>query len=155
MKLEHGIAITKRLGGNCRDAAQWALARLAMKRGDTADALEKVNTSLQFNASNHLAMGLKALALANSGRTKEAQAYIVVCLEQYPLSYPLHCARWMIAPGDESRAGLLRVTGRRGSTAACWRAGCSPSVRSRRRRRCLRFWIAGGAADAVARLVKR
>jgi tetratricopeptide (TPR) repeat protein len=100
--------------GNCRDAAWWALARLAMKRGDTADALEKVNTSLQFNASNHLAMGLKALALANSGRTKEAQAYIVVCLEQYPLSYPLHCARWMIAPGDEARASLLRVTGRRG-----------------------------------------
>lgn len=85
-----------------------------MKRGDTADALEKVNTSLQFNASNHLAMGLKALALADSGRAKEAQAYIVLCLEQYPLSYPLHCARWMITPGDESRAGLLRVTGRRG-----------------------------------------
>jgi hypothetical protein len=49
-----------------------------MKRGDTADALEKVNTSLQFNASNPLAMGLKALALANSGRKKAAQAYIVL-----------------------------------------------------------------------------
>ncbi len=27
--------------GNCRDAAWWSLARLAMKRGDVADALEK------------------------------------------------------------------------------------------------------------------
>ena len=56
--------------GNCRDAAWWSLARLAMKRGDVADALEKVNTSLRFNASNPLAMGLKALALANSGQKK-------------------------------------------------------------------------------------
>ncbi len=43
-----GITITKPPGaGNCRDAA-WvmSLARLAMKRGDVADALEKVNTSL-------------------------------------------------------------------------------------------------------------
>ncbi|HBM3027883.1 TPA: DUF5107 domain-containing protein [Klebsiella oxytoca] len=100
--------------GNCRDAAWWSLARLAMKRGDTADALEKVNTSLQFNASNHLAMGLKALALADSGGAKAAQEYIFACLKQFPLSYPLHCARWMIEPSDEARESLLRVTGRRG-----------------------------------------
>ena len=52
------------------------LARLAMKRGDVADALEKVNTSLRFNASNPLAMGLKALALANSGQKKAALEFI-------------------------------------------------------------------------------
>jgi tetratricopeptide (TPR) repeat protein len=100
--------------GNCRDAAWWSLARLAMKRGDIADALEKVNTSLQFNASNHWAMGLKALALAKSAHSREAQDYIFTCLEQYPLSYPLHCVRWMIEPSDEARASLLHVTGRRG-----------------------------------------
>ncbi len=50
--------------GNCRDAAWWSLARLAMKRGDVADALEKVNTSLRFNASNPLAMGLKSAGIS-------------------------------------------------------------------------------------------
>ncbi|WP_163464394.1 tetratricopeptide repeat protein, partial [Escherichia coli] len=69
--------------GNCRDAAWWSLARLAMKRGDVADALEKVNTSLRFNASNPLAMGLKALALANSGQKKAALEFIFASLEQY------------------------------------------------------------------------
>ncbi len=58
------------------NAAWWSLARLAMKRGDVADALEKVNTSLRFNASNPLAMGLKALALANSGQKKAALEFI-------------------------------------------------------------------------------
>lgn len=128
----HGITITKPLGSNCRDAAWWSLARLAMKRGDVADALEKVNTSLRFNASNPLAMGLKALALANSGQKKAALEFIFASLEQYPLSYPLHCARWMIERSDDARETLLRITGRRGSTPACWRAGCSLSDRRRR-----------------------
>ncbi len=74
-----------------------------MKRGDVADALEKVNTSLRFNASNPLAMGLKALALANSGQKKAALEFIFASLEQYPLSYPLHCARWMIERSDDAR----------------------------------------------------
>ncbi|HHG1588511.1 TPA: DUF5107 domain-containing protein [Klebsiella pneumoniae] len=104
--------------GNCRDAAWWSLARLAMKRGDVADALEKVNTSLRFNASNPLAMGLKALALANSGQKKAALEFIFASLEQYPLSYPLHCARWMIERSDDAREALLRITGRRGVNAS-------------------------------------
>ncbi len=102
-----------------------------MKRGDVADALEKVNTSLRFNASNPLAMGLKALALANSGQKKAALEFIFASLEQYPLSYPLHCARWMIERAT-TRETLLRITGRRGSTPACWRAGCSLSDERRR-----------------------
>jgi hypothetical protein len=52
-----------------------------MKRGDVADALEKVNTSLRFNASNPLAMGLKALALANSGQKKAALEFIFASLD--------------------------------------------------------------------------
>ncbi|HHG8771771.1 TPA: DUF5107 domain-containing protein [Raoultella planticola] len=104
--------------GNCRDAAYWSLARLAMKRGDVPDALEKVDISLRFNASNHLAMGLKALALAKLQRLNEALDYIVVCLEQYPLSYPLHCVRWMVSQDGTSRENLLRITGRRGINAS-------------------------------------
>lgn len=104
--------------GNCRDAAWWSLARLAMKRGDTADALEKVNISLQFNTGNHLAMGLKTLALAQSASIHDALEYSAACIERYPLSYPLHCMRWMIAPGDEARENLLRVTGGRGINAS-------------------------------------
>lgn len=104
--------------GNCRDAAYWSLARLAMKRGDIAEALEKVDISLRFNGSNHMAMALKALALAELQRGSEALNYISVCLEQYPLSYPLHCVRWMINQDDEARDSLLRVTGRRGINAS-------------------------------------
>ena len=104
-----------------------------MKRGDVADALEKVNTSLRFNASNPLAMGLKALALANSGQKKAALEFIFASLEQYPLSYPLHCARWMIASGATTREKPCCASrGAEGSTPACWRVGCSLSDRRRR-----------------------
>ena len=62
--------------GNCRDAAFYSLARLAMVRGDEADALAKVELSLQFNGSNNLAMGLKALALATTQSQQTALTYI-------------------------------------------------------------------------------
>lgn len=104
--------------GNCRDAAFWALARLAMKRGDNADALVKVEQSLLFNGSNNLAMGLKALVLARLGRQDEALRWIGQQLAQYPLSYPLHYARWAIRGGDADREALLQVTGQRGINAS-------------------------------------
>lgn len=104
--------------GNCRDAAFGALARLAMKRGNAADALEKVNTSLQANAGNHQAMGLKALALARCGKEQEALDFISRSLEQYPLSYALYCVRWIISQDETSQAALLQVTGRRGVNAS-------------------------------------
>lgn len=104
--------------GNCRDAAFWALARLAMKRGDAKDALEKVTVSLQVNGANHLAMGLKALALFDCGHQDEALDFISQSLTQYPLSYPLHCARWLLAQDPESQAMLLQITGRRGINAS-------------------------------------
>lgn len=104
--------------GNCRDAAFGSLARLAMKRGDPADALEKVNTSLRVNGSNHLAMGLKALALTGCGRRDEAIAFIDQRLQDYPLSYSLHCARWLICQDNASQETLIQVTGRRGINAS-------------------------------------
>ena len=108
--------------GNCRDAAFWALARLAMARGDHADALEKVTQSLRFNGSNNLAMGLKALVLAERGRTSEALKYIEQQLNDYPLSYALHYARWAIRRDEPSKMALIAITGRRG-TNACELAG--------------------------------
>lgn len=113
--------------GDCRDAAFWSLARLAMKRGEYADALEKVEQSLQFNASNNLAMGLKALALAKLGRDVQALAFITQQLRDVPLSYALHYARWAIAPTPEAEAELIRVTGRRGNNA-CELAGWLTSM---------------------------
>lgn len=47
-----------------------------MVRGDEADALAKVELSLQFNGSNNLAMGLKALALATTQSQQTALTYI-------------------------------------------------------------------------------
>lgn len=113
--------------GNCRDAAFWSLARLAMKRGDYADALEKVEVSLGINASNNLAMGLKALALAKLGREDDAQAFIDAGLRSHPLSYALHYARWAMSQDAAAREKLLLVTGRRGANA-CVLAGWLTSM---------------------------
>lgn len=104
--------------GNCRDAAYWALARLAMKRGETKEALEKASISLQVNGANPLAMGLKALALFECGQQIEALNFISQNLALYPLSCPLHCARWLIAGDPASEEMLLQVTGRRGINAS-------------------------------------
>lgn len=108
--------------GDCRDAAFWSLARLAMKREDYAQALEKVELSLQFNASNNLAMGLKALALAKLARKDDALSFITRQLRDHPLSYVLHYARWAIEKTSASQAAFIQVTGRRG-TNACALAG--------------------------------
>lgn len=108
--------------GNCRDVAFLALARLALKKGDAADALAKVNQSLLFNASNNVAMGLKALALMLLGREQEALAWIDAQLQSHPLSYPLHGVRWAIRRGEKDGEALRTVTGRRGMNAS-WLAG--------------------------------
>lgn len=102
--------------GNCRDAAFWALARLAMKKGDYRDALTKVEQSLRFNGSNNLAMGLKALVLAKLQRGDEAKSWISAQLAAYPLSYPLHYARWALGESDDE--ALRTLTGRRGMNAS-------------------------------------
>lgn len=108
--------------GNCRDAAFWSLARLAMKRQDYAGALEKVEQSLRFNGSNNLAMGLKALALAKLNRGAQALEYVTRQLADFPLSYTLHYARWAIGQDEASAQTLTDITGRRG-TNACELAG--------------------------------
>ncbi|MGU3523807.1 DUF5107 domain-containing protein [Enterobacteriaceae bacterium C23F] len=104
--------------GNCRDAAFWALSRLAMKKGDYDDALAKVEQSLRFNGSNNLAMGLKALALAKLDRQEEALAWIDAQLKDYPLSYPLHYARWALHREAADAKALRQVTGQRGINAS-------------------------------------
>ncbi|HEY3591787.1 MAG TPA: DUF5107 domain-containing protein [Buttiauxella sp.] len=104
--------------GNCRDAAFYALARLALRKGDAAQALAFVNQSLKFNASNNLAMGLKALVVHKTGASQKALLWIAQQLEDYPLSYVLHYARWAITQNETDRAELLRVTGQRGVNAS-------------------------------------
>jgi tetratricopeptide (TPR) repeat protein len=120
--------------GNCRDAAYYNLARLAMRKGDALQALAFVSQSLKFNASNNLAMGLKALALCQTGATSQALAWISQQLEEYPLSYALHYARWAITQSPADRAELLRVTGQRGENASI-----------------LAGWLVGMGAEAAAK----
>ncbi|WP_227319171.1 DUF5107 domain-containing protein [Cedecea davisae] len=104
--------------GNCRDAAFYALARLAMRKDDTARALALVSQSLQFNASNNLAMGLKALVLQQSGERVQALEWVTQQLASWPLSYALHYARWAITGEEQDKLELLRVTGQRGTNAS-------------------------------------
>lgn len=104
--------------GNCRDAAFYALARLAMRKGDTARALTLVSQSLQFNASNNLAMGLKALVLQQSGERGQALEWVTQQLASWPLSYALHYARWAVTGEEQDKLELLRVTGQRGTNAS-------------------------------------
>lgn len=75
--------------GNCRDAAFYALSRLALRKGELEQALAFVNQSLIFNGANNLAMGLKALILQRLGQNEQAKEYVAAQLVQYPLSYAL------------------------------------------------------------------
>lgn len=100
--------------GNCRDAAFYSLARLAFRKGDFTQALTFVSQSLKFNASNNLAMGLKALGLHQTGASEAALAWIKEQLETYPLSYALHYARWAITQSTADKTELRRLTGQRG-----------------------------------------
>ncbi|ENC0771040.1 DUF5107 domain-containing protein [Shigella flexneri] len=104
--------------GNCRDAAFYSLARLAMKRGDGNEALAKVDLCLQFNGGNNLAMGLKALVLADVQDAQTALDYIHQALKTHPLSYVLHYARWAISGMSADRETLIAITGRRGVNAS-------------------------------------
>ncbi len=126
--------------GNCRDAAFYSLARLAMARGDEADALAKVELSLQFNASNNLAMALKALALATTQSQRAALTYIDQALKTHPLSYALHYARWAISGDAASGDALRQVTGDEVLTPVRWRGGWYRWVKSRRLANCWRCW---------------
>lgn len=113
--------------GNCRDAAWWSLARLAAKANHWQEALAHVEQSLQFNGSNTLAMGLKALALAQQQSKDAALTYIAGALEQYPLNYTLYYARWAISGEASALAALRNVTGQRGANA-CLLAGWLSSL---------------------------
>ncbi|QHM73258.1 DUF5107 domain-containing protein [Mixta intestinalis] len=104
--------------GNCRDAAFYALARLALRKGDAAQALNFAEQCLQFNAANYLAMGLKALAMQQNGEPEQALSWIAQQLESWPLNYALHYARWAITRSEQDRNELLRVTGQRGTNAS-------------------------------------
>lgn len=108
--------------GDCRDSAFWALAKLAMRKQDWHDALDKVTQSLRFNSANNLAMGLQAVALIKLGDLTAAQAYIADKLEEQPLSYALNCAQWLTDNTAASGEKLREVTGRRGANA-CTLAG--------------------------------
>lgn len=124
-----------------------------MKQGDDADALKKVEISLQFNGGNNLAMGLKATALATTRGELAAQEYIDQSLKTHPLSYALHYARWAIGGAASARDALISVTGQRGINASTL-AGWLVSLGKKQDARELLVLLdsRGDVADAVASL---
>jgi len=104
--------------GNCRDAAFYDLARLALRRGESAKALAFCQQSLRFNASNNLAMALNALLMAQNGQRDAALTYIEQQLADYPLSYALHYARYAISQSEQALTQLRDITNQRGVNAS-------------------------------------
>lgn len=65
----------------CQDRAYLQLARLAVRKGNLADALQLVELSLTRNYISHTARHLKAVILHKAGRTPEAITWIKASLE--------------------------------------------------------------------------
>ena len=104
--------------GNCRDAAFYDIARLALRRGESACAQTFCQQSLRANASNHLAMALYALLMAQNGQRDAALTYIDKQLRDYPLSYPLYYARYAISKSEQALTQLRDITNQRGVNAS-------------------------------------
>lgn len=92
-----------------RGPAYFALAELASRRGDFAEALEHLDKSLDAGALNVRALALKAALLRHSGRRDEALALLKVAAQKTdPLDVCLMTERW--------RAGAEKVGGELAST---------------------------------------
>lgn len=109
--------------GDCRDSAFYNLARLELFSGNITKALSFCNQSLRFNGCNNLAMALNAILLVKAGKKETALQYIDTQLEEYPLSYLLHYARYAVAQDELSLNTLKTIMNNRGvnsSVLAAW-----------------------------------
>lgn len=92
-----------------RGPAYLALAELASRRGDFAEALEHLDHSLDAGALNVKALALKAALLRHTGRKVEALAVLESAARKTdPLDVALMAERWLA--GAEKTGGSLAAT---------------------------------------------
>jgi tetratricopeptide (TPR) repeat protein len=90
--------------------AYYSLAEIASSRGDFAAALELIDRSIDANALNVRAYGLKAALLRHLGRAIDAKATVAVAeIKTDPLDVRLMAEKWFLSP-DPSSAGPLFAT---------------------------------------------
>ena len=101
-----------------KSPAYFSLAEIASARGDFSAALDFADRSLDANALNVRAYGLKSAALRHLGRTAEARA--VVAFAQHktnPLDVRLLAEQWLASRSEESGRMLFDTLHRHGATA--------------------------------------
>jgi tetratricopeptide (TPR) repeat protein len=91
-----------------RAPAYYELAELAAQRGDTAMALDHLESSLQANALNGRALNLKAALLRRTGRSKESTAAAHAASKIDPLDVRWMAERWL-SGDDRTRNALVEA----------------------------------------------
>jgi tetratricopeptide (TPR) repeat protein len=91
-----------------KSPAYFSLAEIASARGDFSAALDFADRSLDANALNLRAYGLKAAALRHLGRNDEAGGVIALAQQKTdPLDARLMAEKWLAAPGDPTAQPLF------------------------------------------------
>jgi len=92
-----------------KSPAYFSLAEIASARGDFAAALDFTDRSLDANALNLRAYGLKAAVLRHLDRNDEAAAVLTLARQKTdPLDARLMAEQWLLAPGPARPARSLR-----------------------------------------------
>jgi tetratricopeptide (TPR) repeat protein len=96
-----------------KSPAYFSLAEIASARGDFAAALDFADRSLDANALNVRAYGLKAAVLRHLGRGEEASAVLTFAAGKTdPLDARLMAERWLSAPSAATAQPLLATLDR-------------------------------------------
>jgi tetratricopeptide (TPR) repeat protein len=91
-----------------RAPAYFGLAEIATSRGDFPAALDLVDRSLDANALNVRAYGLKAAILRHLGRPAEAKAALALAERKTdPLDVRLMAEEWLLSPNPATAAPLF------------------------------------------------
>jgi tetratricopeptide (TPR) repeat protein len=98
--------------------AYFSLAEIASARGDAAAALDFANRSLDANALDVRAYGLKAAMLRHLGRTDEAIEVISLARAKTdPLDVRLMAEKWLATGADDDARELFGTLNANGATA--------------------------------------
>jgi tetratricopeptide (TPR) repeat protein len=101
-----------------KSPAYFSLAEIASARGDFAAALKYVNSSLDANALNVRAYGLKSAVLRHLNRLPEARAVLAFATHKTdPLDVRLMAERWFVAKSAWSGKTLFATLNSHGATA--------------------------------------